>query len=91
MKNKKLPEINESKDDTLIVLSRTQQDCGQVKPEDFVIGNEGNPGGGQFGDTLSERKKLLKKREENRPAWTGTPDRNDVNEAEKPKTGSHLG
>jgi hypothetical protein len=80
-----------NKDNEKIELTPTQQNPGNAKPEDFVIGNEGNPGGGQFGDTLSERKKLLKKREENRPAWTGTPERNDVNKAEKPKSGSHLG
>ena len=81
-----------NKDNEKIELTKTQQDPGAAKPEDFEIGNQGNPGGGQYGDTPTERKKLMRDRESTRrKPYKPTPDRNNVNDAALPKTGSKLG
>jgi hypothetical protein len=82
-----------NKNNEKIELTETQQNPGAAKPEDFKV-NEAIPFGGSNGDTLAEKKKMLKQREENRPVsarWNGTPDRPNVNDAKKPKTGSRLG
>jgi hypothetical protein len=88
---KKLPEVNESQNNEKIELSNNQQNPGAAKPEEFEVQSE-IPGHGQCGDSRAEYKKLERESEAKRGAqYRETPDRNDVNKAEKPKTGSKLG
>ena len=80
-----------NEDNEKIELTPTQQNPGNAKPEDFEVGNEGNPGGGQYGDTPAERKKLMRERESKRRSpYKLTPDRNTPDHPERPKTGSRL-
>ena len=78
-----------NKDNEKIELTPEQQNPGSAKPEDFEV-IEAIPFAGQYGDTPTERKRLLKKRNENRQPFEGTPDRPNVNNSAKPKTGSRL-
>jgi hypothetical protein len=89
MKNKKqLPEFNETKDNQTVVLSRNQTDPGSAKAEEFEIQSEILPGHGQCGDSYREYARLTREAEsKNRES---TPDRNSVNSAAKPSTGSIL-
>jgi hypothetical protein len=87
MKSKKLPEVNESKNNEKIELSNNQQKPGAAKPEEFEIQSE-IPGHGQRRDSKAEYARLKREAEaKNRQA---TPNRNDVNNAAKPSTGSIL-
>jgi hypothetical protein len=90
MKSKQLPEVNESKNNEKIELSINQQNPGAAKPEEFVIQSE-IPLHGQRGNSKAEFAKLKRETDAKRNApYKETPDRNDVNEAEKPVTGSCL-
>ena len=61
-----------NKDNEKIELTPTQQNPGNAKPEDFEIGNEGNPGGGQYGDTPAERKIARARKQAQKPLQTHT-------------------
>jgi hypothetical protein len=84
---KKLPEVNESKDNEKIELSNNQQNPGAAKASEFKIQSEELPGHGQRGDSKAEYSRLKRLADsKNRP----TPDRNDPNNSAKPSTGSSL-
>jgi hypothetical protein len=79
-----------NKDNEKIELTKTQQDPGSAKPEDFVV-NEEIPGGHQNGNSRAERGKLMRQRAAKRRApYRETPDRHTTNDAALPKTGSKL-
>jgi len=90
MKKKNLPKVGVAIADQKIELSENQQNPGGARPENFEITHEGPEyeGGGQTGDSASEHARLMKI--PRRAPYVPTPERNNVNFAEPPKTGSEL-
>jgi len=76
-----------NKDNEKIELTPEQQDPALAKPEDFVVISE-IPISGQRGKSKAEYARL--KAEADAKNRKATPDRNSVNNAAKPSTGSIL-